>query len=663
MSTPAPAAPPAPTALIDAVPTSAAPEWRLDGAGALDLRTPAVSLCAGTPVINGAPLAAARLVQHDPPIWEGADGVRFGLEFTPAPAALEGDSLCLRWWVEGVAPAALDSFGLRFGSVQNARRMLRSGYFSWDGSRYLDLDGPAASEAQAGPLTGYALVQLLPRTGSGCLVAGFDRHDRFQQSFTLDATAGVPTLTLLTLWDRKQLPGGAKGVPARCTSEKLLVFTAPQAEEGLRRWARAVAQAAPISPRTGAPPITGWCSWYNLYAAITPENLRHHLRTTAQVAQREGLPLSVFLIDDGFTPEMGDWLELKPAFAQGIAPLLQEVRAAGFVPGLWIAPFVVGNRSRLYAEHPDWVVHDAQTGEPIAHMRFYGEFRWHKRSEEYYILDATHPDAFAYLRRVFRTWRREWGCAYYKTDFLQFGSEYGPERARSHTPGRTRIETWRAVMEMIREEIGDALWLGCGTPLWAPVGLMDAVRIGRDIGAEWSGTGAQSVLRDGANRNFANGILWQADPDCLLLRGRFHMLEPAAQQALITYACMTGGLITTSDDLAEVPAPHLAILRLFLHAAPGACRYPLLGSDDPVLVQVRALDATTTALFVFNTADQAAQRTWPLAALGLAGRWQVAAWAPNAPPTPLHAHTNQLALTLPPRSGRLLLLTPAAAPV
>ena len=139
-----------------------------------------------------------------------------------------------------------------------------------------------------------------------------------------------------------------------------------------------------------------------------------------------------FLLEKGFTPEMGDWLDVRPQFPRGIKPLLDDIRAAGFVPGLWIAPFLVGNRSRLYREHPDWVVHDRQTGGSLAVMTFYGEFRWHKRSEEYYILDTTHPDAFAYLRQVFRTWRHEWGCEYFKTDFMHFPTEHGPDRAVWH---------------------------------------------------------------------------------------------------------------------------------------------------------------------------------------------------------------------------------------
>ena len=40
----------------------------------------------------------------------------------------------------------------------------------------------------------------------------------------------------------------------------------------------------------------------------------------------------VFLIDDGFTPEMGDWLDVKPQFPRGMKAILDDVRSAGFMP-------------------------------------------------------------------------------------------------------------------------------------------------------------------------------------------------------------------------------------------------------------------------------------------------------------------------------------------
>ncbi len=363
--------------------------------------------------------------------------------------------------------------------------------------------------------------------------------------------------------------------------ERLVIFNHTEIENGLREWARIVANASPTSPRLSSPSITGWCSWYNLYAYINEENILEHLHAAQTVAARENLSMRVFQIDDGFTPEMGDWLEVKPQFPRGMKPLLEDIRSAGFIPGLWIAPFMVGNRSQLHRDHPDWIVKDRQSGKPITHMRFYGEFRWHKRSEEYYILDATHPEAFDYLRKIFRTWRHEWGCAYFKTDFMHFGSEYGPDRAVWHTPGMTRIEIWRRVAEMIREEIGEALWLGCGCPLWASIGLVDGIRIGRDVGIAWSGDySAQSLLRDQSCRNFANQILWQSDPDCVLLREHFSDLSEEEIKSLAIYAGMTGGVIMTSDHLGELSPNCINLWRLLLSEERASCDFPLLGQSN-----------------------------------------------------------------------------------
>jgi hypothetical protein len=550
------------------------------------------------------------------------------------------DRLVLRYWLEGISKdLSLDSFGLRFEQVENVHQFLRNGYFSWDGSYYVQPDALNDADTEMSHLeTGYGMCQLLARDRHDNLILGFDRHDRFQQTFTFELKRRPLTLTIQTWWDRKDRSG-----VERCESEQLIIFPHTEIENGLRAWAHLVAMASPRPPRLSAPPITGWCSWYNLYAYINEENILDHLHAAQAVVKEERLPMRVFQIDDGFTPEMGDWLEIKPQFPRGMKPVLDDIRSAGFTPGLWIAPFMVGNRSHLYRDHPDWVVKDRQTGMPLAHMRFYGEFRWHKRSEEYYILDATHPDAFTYLRDVFRIWCHEWGCEYFKTDFMHFGSEYGPDRAVWHTPGMTRIEIWRRVAEMIREEIGDALWLGCGYPLWASIGLVDAVRIGRDVGVTWGGDySAQSLLRDQACRNFANHILWQSDPDCVLLRERFHDLSEEEVKSLALYAGMAGGVMMTSDHLGKLSPERLRLWRFLLPRERSRCDLPLLGRsdisyesqstelpsgkalyvprpEDPVLVQVRhpRRAGSPGTIFFFNTGDQPEQRTYLLADLGI----------------------------------------------
>jgi alpha-galactosidase len=432
---------------------------------------------------------------------------------------------------------------------------------------------------------------------------GFTRHDRFQNRFRYAGDPAHFRIDAETLWDRTTHAG-------RLSAEPLRLFAGPQVEGGFRAWSQLVAEASPTPPRPLDRRITGWCSWYSLYAAIDEPTIREHLEAARSFRERHDVPLEVFLIDDGFTPEMGDWLETKPQFPEGMAPLVADIAAAGFTPGLWIAPFMVGNRSRLFREHPDWVVRERATGAPLAHMKFYGEFRWHKRSEEYYPLDITHPEAEAYIRKVFRTWR-SWGVGYFKTDFMLFGAEYGPDRAVWHQAGLSRIAIWRRMAELIREEIGDALWLGCGCPLWASVGLVDAMRIGRDIGVSWQGDySAESLLRDQVTRNHASGVLWQADPDCILLRDRFHELSDDQVRSLALFAGLAGGVLMTSDKLDELSPERAALFAALLRERTLASSFPELETqrrDGVIVQQVRRPDGTGL-VNLFNTRGTAANR-------------------------------------------------------
>ena len=630
-----------------------------DPSGSFHLESEKVTLRHATPVINGAVLEDFHVEQIVVDPEEGRES-RLELRYT-APQLVEsvfivqvfcsGDHCSwLRYWIENIHPEEISSFGLRFGQIENLRSYLVNGYTSWDGTFYADVEGLKAigPDAQR-PEHGFAMTQLLPQYGKGGVVLGFDRHERFQQEFHFDTRVTPPAPPILTDWDLRR-PDPEQ--PRTCASERLLLIEEEGVEEGLKEWARQVAACAAVPPRASQPPITGWCSWYNLYTYISDEIILDHLNAARDVAGREQLPMRVFQIDDGFTPEMGDWLEIKPQFQRGMKPLMDDIRSAGFIPGLWIGPFLVGNRSRLYKEHPDWVYTERATGKPLPIWKMYGEYRWHKRSEEYYCLDASHPDAFEYLRRVFRTWRKEWGCDYFKTDFMFFGANYGPDQVNYHTPGMTRIEIWRRLAEMIRAELGaDATWLGCGCPLWASIGLVDGIRIGGDVGVSWTGgLSAESLLRDQTTRTFANHILWQIDPDCVLLRHDYHSLTDTEVQSLAIFAGMSGGVMMTSDKMDELSAERIRLWRLMLPEERRSCSHPFLGqarlhyqlspnfdpmmprggryepqASDAVLVQTRQGEPLS-AVFALNTGSSAVERNYLLADLGFHGPMHIYDW-------------------------------------
>jgi len=584
-------------------------------------------------VIGGIePLIDGEIPKHAPPDIE--DGrIIWQLDSGSAVLLIEdGPIVRLSLRIEGLDPGrAVDSLGLRFTSIEGVRLYLRNGYQSWDGSFFVEPgtaagDGPPARA----PTLGFAMTALLPKNNQGAVVLGFTRHDRFQSRFRFGGTADHPAVDVETLWDRVPHDGTVE-------AETLVLLDDPSVERALRTWSELTALDSPLPPKISGERITGWCSWYSMYAAIDEPAILEHLAAAAAFRDEHRVPLRLFQIDDGFTPEMGDWLHVKPQFPRGMKPLLDDIAAARFTPGLWIAPFMVGNRSRLFAEHPDWVVLRPD-GHPLAHMHFYGEFRWHKRSEEYYILDITHPEAEAYIRAVFRTWAREWGCRYFKTDFMLFGSEYGPAEAVWHQPGLSRIAIWRRMAVLIREEIGDALWLGCGCPLWASVGLVDAVRIGRDIGVSWTGDySGESLLRDQLTRNHASGILWQADPDCVLLRDRFHDLTDDEVRSLLNFAGLSGGVLMTSDKLDEVPRERAELFARLLRERRLTCYFPELGiQEGKTIIQEAARPDGSMIVNLFNAGDD---------------EERLAAGAVSGLPAPI---------VLPPHASHLLELAPGS---
>ena len=125
----------------------------------------------------------------------------------------------------------------------------------------------------------------------------------------------------------------------RCTRS---AFATGEPTVELERWADWVGAAA--SARTRTPYQVGWCSWYQYFHAVTEHDIR------ANLAAPNDWPIDVFQLDDGFQSEIGDWLDRKDTFPGSLDALARDIDAAGFVPGIWIAPFIAsparGSRNR-----------------------------------------------------------------------------------------------------------------------------------------------------------------------------------------------------------------------------------------------------------------------------------------------------------------------------
>ena len=74
--------------------------------------------------------------------------------------------------------------------------------------------------------------------------------------------------------------------------------------------------------------------------------------------------VDMLVLDDGWfegrqddTSSLGDWTADVARFPSGIPELAAKVRAKGLKFGIWFEPEMVNPRSRLFADHPDWILH------------------------------------------------------------------------------------------------------------------------------------------------------------------------------------------------------------------------------------------------------------------------------------------------------------------
>ncbi|MEU4545992.1 glycoside hydrolase family 36 protein [Nonomuraea dietziae] len=299
-------------------------------------------------------------------------------------------------------------------------------------------------------------------------------------------------------------------------------------ERALRGWADTMATGFAHASFPAVEPM--WCTWYGYWDKVTEDDVVENLR----LSERHGLGADMFLIDDGYEAEIGDWLEPRPGFGS-LERASAAVVEAGRRAGIWTAPFLVGERSRVFREHPEWLVGGADAGR-----------MWNQGLA---VLDVTHPEAAAHLVNVFSSFRGL-GITHFKLDYVYAGA-LGGRRHRDIDP----IAAYRLGLELIREGAGaDATLHGCGAPMLPSIGLVDIMRVSPDIAptlqpkaGDISQPSQLGARLTGAAREFLHARWWVNDPDCIMARP-----EVEAREDWAAHIDATGGLRGSSDPIAAL---------------------------------------------------------------------------------------------------------------
>ena len=319
--------------------------------------------------------------------------------------------------------------------------------------------------------------------------------------------------------------------------------------------------------RRGTQAPAGWCSWYQYFSSVTPDDVRANLALAAAHG------LEVVQIDDGYQAAIGEWLTPRLAWEEGTAAVARDIAGAGLRPGIWTAPFLVDEQSRLVRDHPDWVL-----GRAMHNPVWWGGWAL--------ALDTTNPAVLDHVSGSLAALTAQ-GFDYHKVDFLYAAALPG----RRRDPGCTRAQALRLGLEAVRRGIGDeAFLLGCGSPFGPAVGLVDAMRVSPDVTDRWEPRATLPGLEEAAScaRNaIATSLLraplhrrlWINDNDCLLLRPVQTELNPFQRHLLAAAIAGGGGFTMVSDDLSLYGDEEWKLLHAVRSA--GASTDGPLDLDDP----------------------------------------------------------------------------------
>lgn len=257
----------------------------------------------------------------------------------------------------------------------------------------------------------------------------------------------------------------------------------------LEGYAERLKEVAGVREFTNADVMQGWMSWYNQEA---------HLRggwgcckydccseevalSESRFMKESGLQdygMRDVSIDDGYQREvhLGDWLETNHMFPHGMDGLADELHKLGMRAGIWLAPFCATADSRVFTEHPEWFVKNAN-GEFVTTWDWY-----HANPPVHsYQLDVTHPGAAEWLTNVYLTLQKQ-GYYFFKNDFL--GDLMWGEGKCYYDKKQTGLMRWRGIIRKVTEALhanGAAHYQLCAGCNLASIGLVDSVRVGSDV--------------------------------------------------------------------------------------------------------------------------------------------------------------------------------------
>jgi len=305
--------------------------------------------------------------------------------------------------------------------------------------------------------------------------------------------------------------------PGESIETEEILFLLGNEKMNLRRYADTMKNKLKYS--SPAKPLKGvCCSYYAQGNVVDYKYIEKTVKKLNEITLPEKRKDIVVQLDAGYC-KGGDWLDTNESFGNTLLNTAQYIKESGYIPGIWISPFVVEKGSNLFKEHRDWFI--KYKGKPL-------ESRQTSPVDvipllALYVLDVTKDEVQQYIKEIINKFK-EYGYSFIKIDFL-----YPSCFAQAYSKNVTRAQAIRMGVSCIREASGeDGRIMSAISHLSPLVGLVDYARTGLDTSNPFvygipvvSNIVNDTMLKENLDnydaREFYDSKLWINDIDCLVV--------------------------------------------------------------------------------------------------------------------------------------------------
>lgn len=583
------------------------PEWILHNDGTFDIYAGRIRLTNCRPSIDGQSIFARNTFMGDSPkgkriIYEIDDG------FVMLDLRTHTNTISIGVELSGMKYAPTWFNPLGEGYLTGASRFFKQGLGTGGQSGIFDIrqstntNNSEYPEEQAWSYDSFLVTGLIAENGDTLAIGAYEQSDFIQRSsiFNRPRRKGLGNSRFGNEEIFFESGFATENVPLKdefIRLPDLYIFCGSQPYGTLQNLAWNISEEN--QARRDTDTNYYWSPFQDFRYSFTYQYLLDQLKTLDQM--KPAIPIQTVNTGPGYCVT-GDWLKTCDGWPNSMEDVARQIFQRRYRAGIYVAPFAVHETSKIFRNHPNWILKDNEANPIVMSEDSEGKL---------YALDGSHEDVKDYIAKVFKTFRKM-GFTYFELDYLDWGLKDSAEVKRAKK-GKSSVQIFRAIMEIIREEIGAGSFITANkTPFSPLIGIVDAVRIDRDQSWKWEKKITGHILQESYNTQYFNNIFWQNDPDVVFLRDYKTEFTKEEQKSLALWIGFMGGSTGISDNFKIMESDKLQIWR-FLEPPkrPQSALLPFWGSKVINKVAIRKIKKENTwALLVLNDTDQVVSETY-----------------------------------------------------